>query len=47
MKTKQLNIGKRIGEALENNARIANFLDGLNKGLTPTEAAARVKNNTV
>ena len=40
---KAIEIGKRTGEALENNARIANFLDGLNKGMTPAEAAARVK----
>jgi len=40
---KAIEIGKRTGEVLENNARIANFMDGLDKGLTPAEAAARVK----
>jgi len=40
---KAIEIGKRIGEGLENNARMANFLDGLNKGLSPEQAAARVR----
>ena len=40
---KAILIGKRVGEAVENNARLANFIDGLRKGLTPADAAKRVK----
>jgi len=35
--------GFTVGEAIEDNARIANFLDGIQNGLSPDEAALRVK----
>lgn len=35
--------GMAIGKTLENHARMANFVDGLKMGLTPSDAALRVK----
>ena len=42
-KNKAIEIGKRVGEAVEDNARMANFIDGLKKGMTPEAAAKRVR----
>ncbi len=42
-KNKAIEIGKRVGEAVEDNARMANFIDGLKKGMTPEDAAKRVR----
>ena len=38
-----LRMGGKFGRALENNARIALFMDGLGKGMSELEAALRVK----
>lgn len=38
-----LRFGNRVGRAIENNARIALFMDGLREGLTPFAASERVK----
>lgn len=38
-----LRFGGRVGRAIENNARIALFLDGLKEGMSPFTAAERVK----
>jgi len=35
--------GRAIGEALENNARIAVFIDGIEKGMSPGAASANVR----
>lgn len=35
--------GRRFGNAIENNARISLYIDGLDKGMAPAEAAARVR----
>jgi len=40
---KAIAIGKRTGEHIEDNARMANFIDGLNKGMTPEQAGKRVR----
>jgi len=40
---KAIAIGKRVGEHIEDNARMANFIDGLNKGISPEKAGKRVR----
>lgn len=35
--------GREVGNAIEGNARIALYLDGINKGMSPTQASARVR----
>jgi len=40
---KAIAYGKKVGEVIEDNARFANFLDGLTKGMTPEKAAKRVR----
>ena len=40
---KAIAIGKKVGENVENNARIANFLHHLRKGDTPADAAKQVQ----
>jgi len=40
---KAILIGKRVGENVEDNARMANFIDGLNKGMSPEKAGERVR----
>lgn len=42
-KNKAIEIGKKVGEAVEDNARFANFIDGLRKGLSPEDSAKRVR----
>ena len=42
-KNKAIEYGKRVGEAVEDNARFANFIDGLRKGMKPEAAAKRVR----
>jgi hypothetical protein len=41
--SKAIAIGKKYGELLEDNSRLANFIDGLQKGMKPAEAAKRTK----
>lgn len=38
-----INTGQAVGSTIENNSRIALFLDGLDQGMTPAAASARVK----
>ena len=38
-----MNFAFGVGEKIENNAKIANFIDGLGKGLNPSEAGLRAK----
>lgn len=38
-----LRAGRAINTGIENNARLALFLDGMNKGMAPVDAAQRVK----
>jgi len=42
-KSKAIHYGRKTGEFIDNNARIANYVDGLQRGLSKREAAMRTK----